>query len=98
LFSFPDPFRRLSSRDSACRSLGALDIAVGVYACGALTVVVELGSAHTLSRLLDIPLADAVKNRLVHWLAKNRGESYDSTVAQDLLDRINNAFKTTRPN
>jgi RsiW-degrading membrane proteinase PrsW (M82 family) len=38
-----------------------LAVAVGVYACGALTVVLELASAHTLSSLLDIPVADAVK-------------------------------------
>jgi hypothetical protein len=38
-----------------------LAVAVGVYACGTLTVVLELASAHTLSSLLSVPLAEAVK-------------------------------------
>jgi hypothetical protein len=38
-----------------------LTVAVGVYACGALALVLELASAHTLVALSDIPLSDAVK-------------------------------------
>jgi RsiW-degrading membrane proteinase PrsW (M82 family) len=38
-----------------------LAVAVGVYACGALTVVLELASAHTVSNLTGLSLADAAK-------------------------------------